>query len=73
MQLTTHLAGKKVVEVWKNGTTLVLRCEDGYELVVGWRNPETGEPIHGEPIVVSAGKRIVARPMEVMHRREVGL
>lgn len=73
MQLTTQLAGRKVVEVWKSAITVVIRCEDGYELSIGWRDPETGEPIKGEPIVVSAGRRIIARPTEIMHRGEVGL
>lgn len=72
MQLTTQLAGRRVVEVWKNGSVLVIRCEDGHELSVGWRDAETGEPIKGEPVILTAGKHIVAKT-ELMHRREVGL
>jgi hypothetical protein len=72
MQLTTQLADRKVVEVWKNGSVLVIRCEDGHELSIGWRDPETGAPLKGEPVILTAGKRIVART-EIMHRREVGL
>lgn len=71
MQLTAQLAGRKVVEVWRNGSVLVIRCEDGHELSVGWKD-ERGNPIKGEPVILTAGKRIVAKT-EVMHRREVGL
>lgn len=73
MQLTTQLAGRKVVEVWKSANQVVIRCEDGHELVLGWRDPETGKPINGEPVIISAGRRIIARPTELMHRSEVGL
>lgn len=74
MQLTNQLAGRKVVEVWKDGASVLIRCEGGYELRIGWRNPETGQSIKGEPVVLSAGMHIMARGMrEIVHRAEVGL
>ncbi len=76
MQLTTQLAGRKIVEVWRNGVSLVIRCEDGFELQVGWKDPDTGNPVNGEPVIVFAGKRIRQAPrtfVQVPHRREVGL
>jgi hypothetical protein len=73
MQLTTQLANRKIREVWRNDVSLCIRCEDGYELVIGWRDPDTGQPVKGEPIIVSAGKRIIANTTEVKHRGEVGL
>lgn len=82
MQITTQLAGKVVREVLRNGSMLVIRCEDGFELAVGWADPATGNPVKGEPVVVRAGKHImvlrgaIRRPghlIEVPHRRDVGL
>lgn len=81
MNITTQLAGKVVREVWRNGTTLVIRCEDGYEMQIGWTNPDTGAPVNGQPIVLRAGKHIIVGPtglkpgklVEIPHRREAGL
>jgi hypothetical protein len=83
VQLTAQLAGRRIVEVWKNGVSIVIRCEDGYEIQIGWKNPQTGAPVNGEPVVVFAGKRVQARGAiitqgpgrvtEIPHRREVGL
>jgi len=74
MQLTTQLAGRKVLGVWRNGVSLVIRCEDGYELQVGWKDAETAKPVKGEPVIVFAGKRIrIGKQsiVEIPHRVEM--
>lgn len=82
MEITTQLAGKRVREVLRNGAVLLIRCDDGYEMAIGWKDPNTGQPVKGEPVVLRAGKHIIVprgairRPgnlSEVPHRRDVGL
>lgn len=82
MNITTQLAGRKVREVWRNGNSLVIRCDDGYEMQVGWAHPDTGQPVNGVPVILRAGKHVITpaqsfrRPgalIEIPHRTEVGL
>lgn len=82
MNITTQLAGRKVREVWRNGNSLVIRCEDSYEMQIGWADPQTGKPVNAVPVVLRAGKHIITSPtairrpgnlLEIEHRREAGL
>lgn len=71
MTLTQQLAGRTIETVWRNGACLLIRCTDGYEITIGWRDPDTGAPIDGEPVIVSAGRHIVARPAPIIHRSQM--
>jgi hypothetical protein len=71
--ISQQLAGKRIAAVYRNGSTLLIKCDDGFDITIGWKDPETGAPIKGEPVIVNAGKQIIARAAPVVHRREVGL
>lgn len=59
-----QLAGKVVREVLRNGTSLLLRCDDGYEMQIGWQDPN-GQPVDGVPVIVRAGKHLMVKPVEI--------
>lgn len=71
--ISQQLAGRTIAEVWRNGACLLIRCTDGFDITIGWRHPETGEPVPGEPVVLGCGVHIVAKPAEILHRRAIGL
>lgn len=62
------LHGKTIAEVWRNGACLLIKCTDGFQITIGWKDPETGEPIKGEPVIVQAGTMIVqSRRPDLLH------
>ena len=73
MSITSALAGRTIAQVWRNGSCLLIKCTDGYDITIGWKDPDTGAPLKGEPVVVNAGTHIVAKGAPIVHRREVGL
>ncbi len=58
--ITTFAAGRVIESVWKNGSILCLRCEDGTEVHIAWRD-KAGDPVDGEPCVVWHGKNIICK------------
>lgn len=62
------LHGRTIAEVYRNGACLLIKCADGFQITIGWKDPETGQPIKGEPVIVSAGTHIVqSRRPEIIH------
>jgi hypothetical protein len=71
--ISQQLVGRTIGAVYRNGACLLIKCTDGFDITIGWKDPDTGAPIKGEPVIVNAGKQIIARAAPVVHRREVGL
>jgi hypothetical protein len=77
MEITRQLAGRKVRAVGKYNDALVIMCDDGYEVQVAWVD-ENGKPVKGQPMVMFAGKKVVANlfkstTIDLQHQREQGL
>lgn len=66
--LTQLLYGRTIGEVYRNGACLLIKCADGFQITIGWKDAETGAPIKGEPVIVSAGTHLVqTRRPELIH------
>jgi hypothetical protein len=72
--ISHQLAGKTIAEVWRNGSVLLIRCTDGCDITLGWRD-EAGNPLKGEPVILGVGRHIMARKpaAPLAHKREARL
>lgn len=53
MNITAHLAGKRIEAVLTDGRQLVVRTTDGHEARIGW--------VDGEPVLLGIDVRIIVR------------
>lgn len=65
--LTARLVGKRVEGVFANGSQLLIRCDDGSEVIVAWVD-NNGRPIKGSPAIAQVGARLIARGLQDLVR-----
>lgn len=51
MQITQLLAGKTIEYLLKDGYSLTIRCHDGLQVRIAWVDPQTQQPLQGEPVI----------------------
>lgn len=56
--ITTHLQGRTVEALMKDGTWLIIRFTDGHEARIGWQDIH-GNQLKGDPFLENLDVRIV--------------
>lgn len=66
MDLTRQLRGKEVAYVATKGDVLLIFTAEGDEIAVAWVD-ENGNSVKGRPIIRQRGKRMFAKPQDIIH------
>jgi hypothetical protein len=64
-QITNNLYGRKVKGIWRNGTRLIIQCQDGLECHVCLVD-QNGVPMQGEFAFSFAGVVVEPKPAKLI-------
>lgn len=65
MDLTRQLRGKEVAYVATKGDVLLIFTHDGDEIAIAWVD-ENGHSVKGRPVIRQRGKRMFAKPADLV-------